>query len=214
VPALLVVGVLTDDPGDHRAVTGRIAHVPSTCDEVVASHDPTRTEVRLQATGGLRFDSRVEHSHRHTARARASRSDQACPTLRSIDSRTRQEVPLRLPPVARPACAGIVGERLACARGGGGMRRPERGRPEPRDRGSGARRRGEPQPERGAEKHNTISSDTTSALYHSYYHAGLGGSGHFYDLARNYCHVDNSLAYDAFPGGGTWDNRFSSYSNS
>jgi len=58
---------------------------------------------------------------------------------------------------------------------------------------------------------NQVSSDTTSTNYHAYYHDGVGGSGHYYDQAANYCHVDNSLAYDAFPDGGTWDNKFSSY---
>lgn len=57
---------------------------------------------------------------------------------------------------------------------------------------------------------NTISSDTTSNYWHAYYHDGNGGTGHYFGEAANNCHVDNDLGLDAFPGGGTWNNRFSS----
>jgi hypothetical protein len=57
---------------------------------------------------------------------------------------------------------------------------------------------------------NTISSDTTSNYWNAYYHDGNGGTGHYFSQAANNCHVDNDLGLDAFPGGGSWNNKFSS----
>jgi hypothetical protein len=58
---------------------------------------------------------------------------------------------------------------------------------------------------------NAISSDTTSNWLHAAYHDQGGGHGHYYGNAWNFCHVDNDLRRDAFPDGGNWDNRFTSY---
>lgn len=58
---------------------------------------------------------------------------------------------------------------------------------------------------------NTISSDWTSSYYSAFYHDGVNGSGHFFDKAKSNCHLDNALTSDAFPGGGTWNDKFTSF---
>lgn len=57
---------------------------------------------------------------------------------------------------------------------------------------------------------NDVTSGTTSNTYHTYYADGNAGTGLIFTQTYNYCHVDDNLALDAFPGGGSWNNRFSS----